>query len=68
MPKRYRLHWASGRGPSPALKWQIWDWTLRCAVVHVESRSLGRTIAGLLNEQATLAKLAALTRSKEPQA
>ena len=48
--KRYRLHWASGRGPSPELKWQIWDWKLKHPIAHVESRVLGRLIARLLNE------------------
>lgn len=47
---RYKLHWASGRGPLLELKWQIWDWTLRCPVVHLENRALGRQICKLLNE------------------
>ena len=49
MTKRYRLHWASGRGPSPLLKWQIWDWSLRTPVAHLENRALGRQICKLLN-------------------
>jgi hypothetical protein len=50
MPKRYRLHWAGSQREFLQLKWQIWDWTLRCPVVHVESRKLGRLIAKLLND------------------
>lgn len=46
---RYKLHWASGNGPSPELKWQIWDWKIRCVIAHLESRKLGRLIAQLLN-------------------
>ncbi len=53
MKARYRLHWASGQGPSNLLKWQIWDWTIRHPVVHIESRALGRLIAKLLNDHDT---------------
>lgn len=48
--KRYRLHWASGRSPSPELKWQIWDWHLLKPVAYLENRALGRRICTLLNE------------------
>jgi len=50
MKPRYKLHWASGSGPSPELKWQIWDWRLRAPVVHLENRALGREICKLLND------------------
>lgn len=50
---RYKLHWASGNGPSPLLKWEIWDWSLRVPVVHLENRALGRQICKLLNAAAS---------------
>jgi hypothetical protein len=50
MTKRYRLHWSSGRGPTPKLKWQIWDWSLRVPVAYLENRALGRQICKLLND------------------
>jgi hypothetical protein len=50
--KRYRLHWASGEREFQQLKWQIWDWTLRHPVVHLENRALGRLVAKLLNAEA----------------
>lgn len=49
MKQRYRLHWASGEGPAPQLKWQIWDWSLRKPIAHLESRSIGREVCRLLN-------------------
>ena len=63
MKKRYRLHWSSGSGPSPELKWQIWDWSIRHPVTHLENRALGRQICELLNDSdakrsAALKKLA----------
>jgi hypothetical protein len=50
MKTRYRLHWGSGSSPSPKLKWQIWDWSIRHPVAHLENRALGRLICKLLNE------------------
>lgn len=51
MPKklRYRLHWASGSGPKPTLKWAIYDWRLICPVAYAESRKAGRAICDFLN-------------------
>lgn len=49
MKTRYKLHWASGQGPSPELKWQIWDWTIYKPIAHLENRKIGREICLLLN-------------------
>ena len=49
---RYRLHWASGGAPRPALKWAIYDWTLICPVAYAETRVMGRKIARFLNAEA----------------
>lgn len=55
MAKRYRLHWSSGRGPSPDLKWEIWDWSRGSdgrwigPVAYLANRALGREICRLLN-------------------
>lgn len=48
---RYRLHWASGHGPKPSLKWAIYDWRLICPVAYTESRVVGRKICALLNAE-----------------
>jgi hypothetical protein len=50
MKTRYKLHWASGRGPSPKLKWEIWDLAIRAPIAHLENRALARKICALLNE------------------
>lgn len=50
MKTRYKLHWASGRGPSPELKWQIWDWAIYAPVAHLENRALARKVCALLNQ------------------
>jgi len=47
--KRYKLHWAGSSRESPQLKWQVWDWTLKHPVAHIESRIVGRLIVQLLN-------------------
>lgn len=57
MRKRYLLHWGNDR-KSPELKWQIWDWSLRVPVVHLENRALGRQICKLLNDSKPLKCLA----------
>lgn len=49
MKVRYKLHWASGQGPSPELKWQIWDWVTRMPIAHLENRAIARKICKLLN-------------------
>lgn len=46
---RYRLHWASGEAPKPALKWAIYDWVLICPVAYAEKRQDGRKICNFLN-------------------
>ena len=46
---RYRLHWASGHGPKPALKWAIYDWRLICPVAYTETRINGRKLCDFLN-------------------
>jgi hypothetical protein len=51
MKLRYRLHWASGQGPKPSLKWAIYDWRLICPVAYAESRVTGRKICALLNAE-----------------
>ena len=52
---RYRLHWASGQGPKPSLKWVIYDWQLKiCPVAYVESRVTGRKVCALLNAEHNL--------------
>ena len=48
---RYRLHWASGDSPKPALKWVVYDWRLICPVFYSETRVMGRKICAILNEQ-----------------
>ncbi len=48
---RYRLHWASGQGPKPSLKWTIYDWRLICPVAYTESRVEGRTLCAFLNRE-----------------
>ena len=49
---RYRLHWASGATPRPALKWVVYDWTLICPVAYAETRVAGRKICAFLNAEA----------------
>lgn len=49
MKTRYKLHWASGRGTSPELKWEIWDWTILAPIAYLENRAIGRRICALLN-------------------
>jgi hypothetical protein len=49
---RYRLHWASGGGPKPCLKWAIYDWYLICPVAYSESRVAGRALCAFLNQKA----------------
>jgi hypothetical protein len=49
---RYKLHWAAGQGPSPVLKWVIYDWKLICVVAYAETRVLGRKLADFLNAHA----------------
>jgi hypothetical protein len=51
MKVRYKLHWAGSQRDFAPLKWQIWDWTIRHPVAHVENRAIGRTICALLNAQ-----------------
>lgn len=49
---RYRLHWASGHGPKPSLKWVIYDWRLICPVAYFEARVTARKFCALLNAEA----------------
>ncbi len=48
---RYRLHWASGQGPKPSLKWVIYDWQLICPVAYAERRDEGRELCAFLNSR-----------------
>ena len=50
MKVRYKLHWASGDRPSPELKWQIWDLTIRAPIAHLENLALARKVCALLNQ------------------
>jgi hypothetical protein len=47
---RYKLHWASGNSPNPALNWVIYDWTLRCPVAFAQTRVAGQNLCAFLNE------------------
>jgi hypothetical protein len=49
--KRYRLHWASGQGPKPSLKWVIYDWVLICPIAYTETRVMGRKLREFLNKE-----------------
>jgi hypothetical protein len=66
MKTRYKLHWASGNGPSPELKWQIWDWSIRHPVVHLGNRALGRQICKLLNDSVRAKQVAAPRTEETP--
>lgn len=47
----YRLHWASGSGPRPSLKWVVYDWSKEfcCPVAYAETRVMGRKLCAWLN-------------------
>lgn len=49
MKTRYKLHWAGSQREFVQLKWQIWDWTIRSPIAHIENRAIGREICALLN-------------------